>query len=563
MKSTNKTGIQRFIEDCYRNGLRTVVCSPGSRNAPIVIALDESKRFNLFVVHDERSAGFIALGLAIEKKEPVAVLCTSGSAVVNYFPAVTEAFYQSVPLVVISADRPTEWINQGDGQTIMQEGVFGKHVRGTYTVNESCESTHERSEMSKDLDALFDLANGNWKGPVHINIPLNEPLYQTVDVELFFEEKAKVSNKDSISDPDNRTIDKWNQFERKMILCGQLPFNQRLQDQLNQLSEDPSVLVLVENTSNLQGKKFVHCIDRTLAAISENEIEQFQPELLVTIGGAIISKRIKSFLRNTKKLTHWKVGYEFPAMDTYQTLKASFEISPVTFFEAIEKLEKGLPTCNFGGKWKQKDYLAQDALLNYLRTIPYSDFSVFQTVLDFIPDGAYLHMANSSVVRYCQLFDPIHSIHYFSNRGTSGIDGSTSTAVGTSIASSGQLNILITGDVSFFYDSNGLWNQYVKGNFKVILINNGGGGIFRIIDGPATSDQLSSYFEARHQTNAAGICQSYGVAYQAIHNLESLEGVLGDFLTISDQPGLIEIHTPTELNAAQLNNFFEALKSLT
>lgn len=559
MISTDKIGVQQFVKALYENGIRTVVCSPGSRNAPIVIALDESNYFELFVLHDERSAGFVALGIALERNQPVGVVCTSGSALVNYFPAVTEAYYQSIPLVVISADRPAKWINQGDGQTIMQEGIFGRHIMGEYTVPEFTKD----EEIATNVTSLLEKAYGNWKGPVHFNVPLSEPLYQKVEMLDDFHPVQLDFEWPKLSSSDVEAIHKeWNNFARKLILVGQLPANERLQNQLELLSEDPSVLVLVENISNIQGRQFVHCIDRTLATLSDAELAQFQPDLIVSVGGAIISKRIKSFFRQMEDLTHWKVGTEFPEMNTYRALKRSFQVYPTTFFDEIARVEKIAPLSNFGAKWRQKDFLAKDYIHDYLAQLPFCDFTVFHAVLDFIPDNTNLHMANSSVVRYCQLFDPIKLVRYFSNRGTSGIDGSSSTAAGVSMCDEQKLNVLITGDVSFFYDSNAFWNRYLKGNLKVILINNGGGGIFRIIDGPATSSQLEDYFEANHLTSAKGICSSYNVDYLNVSSMQELEKQLPVFFDQSDRPQLLEIFTHSEGNAVHLNNFFKALKNL-
>lgn len=559
MISTDKIGVQQFVKALYENGIRTVVCSPGSRNAPIVIALDESNYFELFVIHDERSAGFVALGIALERNQPVGVVCTSGSALVNYFPAVTEAYYQSIPLVVISADRPAEWINQGDGQTIMQEGIFGRHIMGEYTIPE----LPKYGEIATNVTSLLVKGNGNWKGPVHFNVPLSEPLYQKVEMVDDFHPVQLDIEWPKLSSSEVEAIHKeWNSFARKLVLVGQLPANERLQNQLELLSEDPSVLILVENTSNIQGRQFVHCIDRTLATISDAEMAQFQPDLIVSVGGAIISKRIKSFFRQIEGLTHWKVGVEFPDMNTYRALKRSFQVYPTTFFDEIARVEKITPLSNFGAKWRQKDFLAKDYIHDYLAQLPFCDFSVFHAVLDFIPDNCNLHMANSSVVRYCQLFDPIKSVKYFSNRGTSGIDGSSSTAAGVSMSDDDKLNVLITGDVSFFYDSNAFWNRYLKGNFKIVLINNGGGGIFRIIDGPATSAQLVDYFEANHSTSALGICESYDLEYKTVNSMNDLERLLPTFFDHSERPQLVEIFTQSEGNAEHLNYFFNALKNL-
>ena len=557
MRTTNKSGISAFIDECTRHGLKNVVCSPGSRNAPIIIALDQHPDIEAIVIHDERSAAFYALGMALQLKEPVGVVCTSGSAMLNYYPAVAEAYYQAIPLVVMSADRPEEWIDQGDGQTINQKGVYTKHIRAEVVISETI---GVNDDLSEEVSSAFEAALVGWKGPIHFNLPLTEPLYDLEDIE--WDRKSKIEHSsESISLATSQKIElskKWKDAPKKLILCGQLYRNPALRAKLLELSDDSSVAVLVENTSNLVGQRWVHCIDRTLAGISVDEIEAFQPDLLITLGDAIISKRIKSFLRDSNIKSHWRVGHAFPEMDTYRALTESFQSEPSKFIDELLKLELDRNKSDFGSKWKQRDFVIQENQKAFKEDLTYSDFAVFDTLLDYLPENCHLHMANSSVIRYCQLFDPVPSIRYFSNRGTSGIDGSTSTAAGVSIMSPDVCNVLITGDVSFFYDSNALWNNYLPSNFRIFMINNEGGGIFRIIDGPRKSDQLEKYFEAHHTNKAEHICKAHDVGYVNASSVEDIESQLASFFEQSDRPKLMEIFTPRELNDKVLKSFFDA-----
>ncbi len=331
---------------------------------------------------------------------------------------------------------------------------------------------------------------------------------------------------------------------------------------LKELAADSSIAVLVENTSNLQDAKFIHCIDRTLAGIKESEIEQFQPDLLITIGGAVISKKIKKFLRDVEGLTHWRIGVEFPEMDTYRAKRKAFRVSSHSFMGSILEMKLPIHASTFGNKWKQLDYIIQDKLIGYWESCPYSDLAIFETVLDFIPEGSNLHMGNSSVVRYCQLFDPIKSITYYSNRGTSGIDGCTSTAAGVSSVSPKKCNVLLTGDVSFFYDSNALWNDYLTDNLRIILINNEGGGIFKIIEGPNLTNQLEKYFEAKHQHSAKYVAKAFGIEYSKVGTIEELEQSMEWLYADSDngRPKLLEIFTPSDVNDKVLKDFFNSIK---
>lgn len=556
MITTTKKGVRNFVQNCVESGVTHVVCSPGSRNAPLVIALDQHPEIITYVIHDERSAAFFALGLSQALGRPVGVTCTSGSAVVNYYPAVTEAYYQNIPLVVMSADRPANMINQGDGQTIMQERIFGDHVLGYMSIEENPEFT---ADINKDIKDLLLKSNGEWKGPVHFNFPLTEPLYETEEVSI---EKLNLEENDDhqLDEISDAFISKWDNAERKMILVGQMMPSDRRVMLLKELASDPSVVVLTESTSNTIDPKFNHCIDRSLAAIPAEQKADFEPNLLITLGGAIVSKRVKEFLRNAPAITeHWNVSTAFPDMDTYFRKTEQVQLETNYFLQQLLNKKSGVPKSNFGSKWKQLDYLNQERLMEYKSDLPFSDFLAFDIILDSIPEDTYVHLANSTPVRYAQLFDPIKGITYLSNRGTSGIDGSVSTAVGFAAATPEKVNVVITGDVSFFYDSNALWNAYLGSNVKIVLINNSGGGIFRFIEGPSKTPQLEKYFEAKHFHSAKHLCAAFGLEYFSANDYVSVEKGMADLLQYGDKPSLLEVFTPNEVNAVVLRNFFKIL----
>ncbi len=563
MVTSSKINVQLIVQQCFEQGMKHVVCSPGSRNAPLVIAFDEHPEIQCTVIHDERSAAFFALGMAQQLDQPIGIVCTSGSAALNYYPAIAEAFYQCVPLVVLTADRPTEWINQGDGQTIVQSNVFGKHVRYSANFSEHAQTTTEQWYIQREISTAFAEGATHWKGPIHFNIAFNEPLYKT---EAFKKHPSKkitlVHSRFQFSNPQQQATINALGLPKKMVICGQLNEDPALLEQLKIFATDSSVVVLVENTSNLVDPKFVHCIDRTLNSIDELLEADYAPDLLITIGGAVVSKKIKAFIRKHKPKEHWKIGFEFPYMDTYQALTHSFQAEPFHFFNALNDLNYTKNISNYGSKWKQLDYLIQDKMPAFFEKCAFADISTFETVLDYLPENCQLHLANSSVVRYAQLFDPIKSITYWSNRGTSGIDGSSSTAVGAAHANPKKLHVLITGDVSFFYDSNAFWNQYLMQNLRIILINNAGGGIFKIIAGPDTSKQSNEYFVAQHHHTAEGICQAFNIHYSSVDSLEVLADKMSDFYTYStdNRPKLLEIFTPSELNPEALQDFFHQLK---
>jgi 2-succinyl-5-enolpyruvyl-6-hydroxy-3-cyclohexene-1-carboxylate synthase len=570
MISSTKKNVQLFVETCISLGLKHLVVSPGSRNAPLIIAFNQHPEIECIVVPDERSAAFFAMGMAQQTKDLVAVLCTSGSAPINYYPAIAESFYQRIPLIVITADRPQIWVNQGDGQTIMQNDLFKNHINYSVNFDDISNSEDYHWFMKRELSSAFSNANGISKGPIHLNFGFSEPLYQVEEIEK--KEIKKISLEIPKLNLTSTQIaylkSSWNNFPKKMILCGQLPPNSYLNEALANLSKDSSVIILCENTSNLIDNQFIHCIDRSLNSIQDEEIERFSPDLLVYIGGAIVSKKIKAFLRKTKIKETWKVGLDFPFMDTFQSMSRSFLIDEFTFFKtwneerpSADKNE--LIFSDYSKIWKQKDYLIQDKLKKYFElNKDFSDLSVFHLILDFIPENSYLHLANSSVIRYSLLFDPIKSIKYWSNRGTSGIDGSTSTAAGSAYLIKETWNTLITGDMSFFYDSNALWNHHLTPNFRIILINNGGGSIFKIIPGPNSTKELDDFFVYNNNFSAQSICEAFRISYLKAENFSEIENQMEEFYTYTEnsRPKLLEIFTKNSDNENSLLDFFEKIK---
>jgi len=337
--------------------------------------------------------------------------------------------------------------------------------------------------------------------------------------------------------------------------------NPKLQQELIKLASFPNVVVLVENTSNIQHERFIHCIDRTLNGFDQNN-ESYKPEILITIGGAVVSKRIKAYLRNAGVQKHYKIGAEFPEMDTYRCLSKTFPLTPADFFEQLNESELSANVHNFNGRWKTVDIVAKDRSLEFMSEFSsLTDMQVFQNIQDFLPDDRILHLANSSVVRYAQLFDPLPGVRYESNRGTSGIDGSTSTALGAAIVNRSKQHVLISGDISFLYDSNALWYEPFPRNFKMIIIQNYGGGIFKIIPGPADSKQREKYFEAKQVKSPASIAQAYGLQTKTISSLEELTEYLPLFFDPSCEMQVLEVQTDDANNAIDLDRYFEFLRN--
>ena len=590
MKYSKIPVAQTTVALCAAKGIHHIVISPGSRNAPLTIGFTENPIFKCYSIVDERCAGFFALGLAQQLRKPVALVCTSGSAVLNYYPAISEAFYSDIPLVVLSADRPKYRIDIGDGQTIRQDHVFDRHILGSYNLRQDTSHASEQIlakekhdlppfitlssliEMQegiqrnneKDLNDAFNLAIAQ-QGPVHVNIPFEEPLYEVVKEPTVLSANIPAPTSDATIDETEiaamSTL--WNTAEKKMILVGVNHPEELDMAHINALAEDASLIVFTETTSNLHHEHFFPSIDKLIAPLekladSDRYFEELQPDLLLTFGGMIISKKVKAFLRKFQPKEHWHVD-EKKAYDTYFCLQKFIQVSPNAFFNAflphVQSKKKG-----YQQHWLQVMNSRRKLHEAYLAQLPFSDFKVFERLLQSIPDHYQLQLGNSSTVRYVQLFDVNPTLKQYCNRGTSGIDGSTSTAIGASLATSAP-TLLISGDLSFLYDSNALWNAHVRNDFKIVIINNGGGGIFRILPGNKDSENFDTYFETTHQLTAKHLALAYGFGYACANNEDELHERLETFFSDHTKPSILEVFTPRTENDKYLLDYFEYLKS--
>ena len=567
---------QSIVALCEAKEINHVVISPGSRNAPLTIGFTQNPTIRSYSIVDERCAAFFALGMAQQLQKPVALVCSSGSALLNYYPAIAEAFYSDIPLVVISADRPIERIDIGDGQTIRQKNVFENHI--LYSANLYSEvvsdagttdkkiqqkqwesQKHNEREINLALNAAIEE-----KGPVHINVPFYEPLYEMVDeptvnpLQILPETEPNILSGKNLQ----HYADLWNSAKRKIVLVGVNQPNSVEQKFLEKLAKDDSVLVFTETTSNLNHEDFFTRIDTIIGPIeqsnnAEEQFQELQPDILLTFGGMVVSKKIKAFLRNYQPKQHWHVD-EKKAYNTYFCLNKHFETSINNFFKSFFPLLNAVQS-DYRDKWISVKEKRQELHEKYLQQIPFSDFMVFETLMKNIPQDYLVHLSNSSTIRYAQLFklDPTYKL--YCNRGTSGIDGSTSTAIGAACVRKDP-TVLLTGDLGFFYDSNALWNNYIPKNFRIVVINNGGGGIFRILPGNKNSETFDKYFETIHDLDAKSLCEMYSFEYNKATNMEEVESSLNDFYREGDRPKLLEIFTPRKVNDEVLLEYFRFMR---
>lgn len=544
---------QSILEICLAKEITTIVISPGSRNAPLTIGFASNPKFKSYSIADERCAAFFALGIAQQTQKPTILVCTSGSALLNYYPAFAEAFYSQIPLIVISADRPQSKIDIGDGQTIRQENVFQNH--SLYNANLIEEAS---AENDLKINEALQMAISK-KGPVHINAPFEEPLYDTVSELSVNPIISTYVNDTQATEIPNllELLNTWNSATKKMILVGVNDPYTIDNIIVEKLAKDPSIVVLTETTSNLHHPNFVSSIDTLITPFTDADFNEFQPEILITFGGMIVSKRIKAFLRKYQAKQHWHID-PLRAYDTFGVLSNHIEILPNTFFDIFLPQTTTIES-EYLSKITKIEAVRKIKTAEYLSKINFSDFKVYEKVIQSLPKNSQLQISNSAGIRYAQLIPSDPTIEVFCNRGTSGIDGSTSTAIGAALASQ-KPTIFITGDISFFYDSNALWNNYIPKNFKIILVNNGGGGIFRILPGHQETPVFNTFFETHHHLTAEHLAKMYGFEYATATDESSLEQALTDLYNQNDKPSILEIFTPTAENDVVLKQFFAALK---
>ena len=543
---------QSIIQICLAKGLTNIVISPGSRNAPLTIGFANNPKFKCYSIADERCAAFFALGISQQTGKPAVVVCTSGSAVLNFYPAFAEAYYSQIPLVVISADRPPQMIDIGDGQTIRQENIFQNHSVYNANLKPDAEAENE-FEINYAINKAYTR-----KGPVHINAPFDEPLYETtrkLTVDCTISAFARVYKTIAVDDIIAYT-NIWNTASRKLILVGVNPPDEIDTEILEKLASDNSVTVMTESTSNISHPSFITNIDRIITPFSSKNFLALQPEILITFGGMIVSKKVKSFLRNYKPDHHWHID-PIRAYDTYYALSKHFDASPNDFFHQFLPFTKKIIS-DYRRDFDKVRAARLKKHNNFFATAPFSDFRAYGKLISDLPKDCQLHIANSASIRYFQLFDVDPSIAVFCNRGTSGIDGSTSTALGAAVVN-GLPTVIVTGDVGFLYDSNALWNEYIPKNFKIIVVNNGGGGIFRILPGHQENIIFNKFFETSHCLTAEHLAKMYDFHYLTASDDKSLAIATENFYSTQDRPCLLEIFTPTKLNDVILKSYFKEL----
>ncbi|MCS7003952.1 MAG: 2-succinyl-5-enolpyruvyl-6-hydroxy-3-cyclohexene-1-carboxylic-acid synthase [Cytophagales bacterium] len=543
---------------CALKGISNAVLCPGSRCAPLIIAFSRQPSIRSWSVTDERTAGFIALGMAQATQKPVAVVCTSGTAALNLSPAIAEAYYQNIPLLVLTADRPPEWIDQLDGQTIRQAEIYRNHVKKSYQLPVDYENVDSQWYINRITNEAINLATSFPPAPVHINVPIREPFYPKVEDRVQIDNSVRIFNEYiptcKYSLPDE-LIKIWQSSSRKLLVLGQLLPCRFLIDVLENF---PAVIVgdIISNTHFSQ--KTIRNQDAFLCDNDLN-IQNLVPDLLITVGNSLISKNLKIFLRKNN-FQHWHIQPHGEVADTFQKLSAVVRAEPFEFLRELSQIFSW-QNPDFALAWNQKDMTAESVKKEYFQSQPFSEFEAVAALMRQLPQNAVLHLANSMPVRYANFvgLSATQQVEVFANRGTSGIDGCTSTAIGHAIVTPHKQHFLLIGDIAFFYDRNAFWLRHLPQNFHIVLLNNQGGGIFRMIEGPDRLPELE-FLETSHSLNAQMLCHEFSVQYFSVRTKEQLYENLEHFLN-SNAISLLEIFTDKSVNKEVFKNYLRVVRS--
>ena len=552
---SSKKNILQTVALLKAHGISHVVLSPGSRNAPLTQSFACDPFFICHSIVDERSAGYFAIGLINRLQKPVILCCTSGTALLNYGPAVAEAYYQELPLIVVSADRSPAWIGEMDGQTLPQPGAFRTLVKKSVQLPE-IQNEEDLWHCNRLVNEAILACKHHGSGPVHINVPVSEPLFD-FSTDMLPEVRCIKSMTASDLPDMQELISIWKSSSKRMILVGQMqPNDGQLSYLLEKMAFDGGCIVLAEHLSNIVSSTFIGNFDALISALNEKESENLAPELLITIGGHIVSKQIKKFIRNHQPANHWHISPSGNIVDTMMCLTYSIESEPAPFFEKFSDSVSHITNTDYARKWLS----ASKAIYSPKSELPFSDITVAGAFLERIPDNSVLFAGNSSAIRNIQLYSIPASTYVFCNRGTNGIEGSVSTACGYATESE-ALTFLLVGDLSFFYDLNALWNKHFPDNLRILLVNNGGGGIFHLLPDLDKAEALEEYVSAHHETTAEGWVQAAGLKYLKAETMETLHSALTLFTKPSNEKAMVlEVFTTPENNKSTSDNYYNKLK---
>ena len=563
--NTNKPAVKLIAEICRAMGIRYAVFSPGSRSAPLVIAFSQIPEIECLVIPDERVAGYFALGLAQQTQIPVAVICTSGTAVLNLGPALCEAYYQHIPMLFLTADRPAGAEERGENQAIKQSMLFKEMTVASYDIDADITDRISLSMMASKMEhAVYD-ATKKVPGPVHVNVRMSEPLYDLENPSPLAYQPKLQERESAITSEKSKSVflRQLASTKKKLIVLGMQKPSTELSARLSIIAKRSDIVILTESAANLDISGAIYNYDACLDIISGQQLSVFAPDLVITLGNQIISKKLRQALKLHKPLYHWDISpyNEHRRFDIFDVPTNEDVMDETTALDCL--LDTESVSSDYAEKWQLINQALVKLTRQFLEKTPFCDLKVYQILNDTYPPNANLQYGNSTPIRYSNFFKHDGSLTINANRGTSGIDGSVSTAAGAAYATK-QLTICVVGDVSFLYDSNALWNNYLTKDFRIIIINNSGGNIFRLLNGPGKVNDFEKFFETQHHLNAKHLAAMHNIPYYFCEEQSGLEKTLETFYDDQNgRPAILEIKTDGILSAETYKAYFQFLKNNT
>ena len=536
-------------------GVEYAVLSPGSRNAPLLIGAEARKKLKKIITTDERTAAFIALGLAKATQRPVALCCTSGSAVYNYAPAVAEAFYSHIPLIVVTADRPRQWIGQ-DSQTLPQSGALGGIVKcsvdipSQHSIQEGdktqlFENDYEWFVNRRINEAMIAALHGI-KGPVHINLQFAAPFNTTIPYKD--RKPRKIEIIENLSAPPlhlQRAIAADWMKKKIMVFAGSMLSDNKLNNAVGEFARLGNVCVMTEATSNLHINSWSNSAAAALLSEEIRKNAELRPDVIITLGGLPVSESVKIYIGSLEETEVITSGDIEPTRDTYKNLKKHYDFNPERFISSITSMirhlcRKGgeITDDNYGKRWERTVKAFQEEQQAALMHHEWGERKAVGIVADKLPSSCNLFLSNGLTVRYAAEYLRETPHNCWANRGVSGIEGTNATALGAAIAYKGT-TVLLTGDMSFSYCPEILKTDRYGGDLRVIVIDNKGGGIFRNINATKDLECREEYFCADPGISVRKIAEAYSWNYRKVRNESELADAL-DFLLNHDK-SIIEI----------------------
>ncbi|MCP1492831.1 2-succinyl-5-enolpyruvyl-6-hydroxy-3-cyclohexene-1-carboxylate synthase [Peribacillus frigoritolerans] len=542
-----------FVDELAQNEVKHVVVSPGSRSTPLALLLVEHPDIEIHINVDERSAAFFALGLAKALKEPVGLLCTSGTAAANYYPAVIEAFYSRVPLIVLTADRPHELRDVGAPQAIDQIHLYGRHVKW-FVEMALPENTEGMMRYARTVGArAVATAAAEPAGPVHLNFPLREPLIPDLEEAKKYRQNKRTpavlidSGERSLSASQVEAVATTLLKARQgIIVCGELP-HPEMKEAIVALAKKLAFPVLADPLSQLRSGShdkavIIDAYDTFLR--DETAKAAFRPEVILRFGAMPVSKPLLLFMKKQKQAITLVVdggaGWREPAGLATNMIYSEEKDFCLRIAESITSS----PDDEWLRLWQTVNGATKDALASVRDEAELSEGKLFALLADMMPLESTLFVGNSMPIRDLDTFflNNEKGIQTIANRGANGIDGVVSTALGVSTVS--KNTVLAIGDLSFFHDMNGLLAAKLqKQSITILLVNNDGGGIFSFLPQANEREHFETLFGTPHGLDFSHTAQLYGGKYNKVQNWDEFEKVFKESFEIQ---GLKIIEVPTE-----------------